>query len=109
VGRLLVILYAASAGRIRAGVTRAGVSALVLAPWVAFNLATVGRVVPATAAAKVRAGVVGALEGTGFVWDDLAFRVTGFTLQWAALLLEDHVALPFLVAAGIVALRRVGP
>ena len=32
-------------------------------PWVAFNLATVGSPLPATAAAKIEGGLVGALAG----------------------------------------------
>ena len=103
---LLIILHVASARDAWTAVRRGAVAALVVAPAVAFNLATVGRVVPATAAAKVRAGLVGVYEGTGFSGDDFLYRLAGFALQWVALLFSDHLALPVLALAGLVILRR---
>jgi arabinofuranosyltransferase len=108
---LLIILHVASARDAWTAVRRGAVAALLVAPAVAFNLATVGRVVPATAAAKVGAGLLGVLEGTGFSGDDFLYRLAGFTLQWVALLFSDHLALPVLALAGLVILRRtpLGP
>jgi len=103
---LLAALYVAGAGRVRVAADRALVFGLVLAPALAFNLATVGRLVPATAAAKIEGGLLGRLEGAPDAWAEAGRRVGLFLREWGALLFDDHPALPALGLLGLVVLRR---
>lgn len=103
---LLVALHVAGAGRLGAAAARAGVAGLVLAPAVLFNLATVGRLVPATAVAKVEGGLLGRLVGVPDSWSQAGQRAVAFTAEWGRQLLDDHWALPALGFAGLVLLRR---
>jgi hypothetical protein len=103
---LLVVLHAAGARDLRGALARAAVAGLVAAPVLAFNLATGGHLVPATAVAKVEGGLLGGLEGlpgAGMVAVERAGRYAG---EWVRLLFADHVALPFLGLVGLLVLRR---
>lgn len=80
--------------------------ALLVAPAVAFSLATVGLPVPATAAAKVEGGALGLLTGAREAWGALVSRPRDFMGEWISLLWSDHPALPFLIPIGFVALWR---
>jgi hypothetical protein len=103
---LLVVLHAAGAPALRAAARRAGLSALVVAPALAFNLATVGRPLPATAVAKLEGGLLGRVAGVPDSWPALAARAADYAGQWAGLLAADHLALPALLVVGLVGLRR---
>lgn len=103
---LLVPLHVLAAGRLGAAAARAAVSGLVLAPMVAFSWLTVGRLVPATAAAKVEGGLVGRLEGVLEPWSAVLDRAGAYLVEWVGRLAEDHAALPALALAGLVVLRR---
>ncbi len=84
-----------------------GVVALLVAPSVAFSLATVGTPVPATAAAKIEGGLLGLLTGAREGWQDaLVRRPTEFMGEWVSLLWEDHPLLPFTIPIGLVVLWR---
>jgi len=105
---LVAGLHVAGAGGPRAALARAVLVALPLAPAVAFNVATVGRLVPATAAAKVEGGVLGYLVGVREPWGAAASRALGYLAEWGRQLWDDHWGLPALAAAGLVVVRR-GP
>jgi hypothetical protein len=80
--------------------------ALLVAPTVAFSLATVGAPVPATAAAKVEGGALGLLTGARGGSEAVTVRLRDFVGEWARLLWRDHPALPFLIPIGLLALWR---
>ena len=81
--------------------------ALLVAPAVAFSLATVGAPVPATAAAKVEGGALGLLMGAREGWQRmLVSRPFEFMAEWVRLLWRDHPALPFLIPVGLLILWR---
>jgi hypothetical protein len=103
---LLVLLHVAGAPGLRAAAERAGLAALVLAPALAFNVATVGRLLPATAVAKLEGGLLGQAVGVADSWPALGARAADYVGQWTGLLAADHLALPALLVAGLVALRR---
>jgi arabinofuranosyltransferase len=105
---LLIPLHALGARSVPAGLGRVALGLLVLAPAVAFNWATVGRLVPATAAAKVEGGLLGRLEGTAEPASAAAVRVAGYLGEWAGQLVADHPALPALAVVGALVLRRRG-
>jgi hypothetical protein len=103
---LLIPLHALGARTLRAGLGRVALALVVLAPAIAFNWATVGRLVPATAAAKVEGGLLGRLEGTTEPASAALARVGGYLAEWGGLLLADHPALPALAVVGALALRH---
>src|SRR5262249_2492622 len=103
---LLIPLHAAGAGRLRTACARVAVAGLVLVPAVGFSLATVGRVVPAPAAAKAEGRLLGRPEGLPGAWRIGAARALDYGVEWGRLLLADHWALPALALAGLIALRR---
>jgi hypothetical protein len=87
-----------------------GAAVVCLAPWVAFNLATSGRPLPATAAAKIEGGLVGLLSG---IHEPLSTAVVGrpwhFAVEWVQWLAQANILLPIAIALGLVALwRRYG-
>jgi hypothetical protein len=102
---LLVGLHALGAGRWREILRRAALAALVVAPAVAFNLAAGGRLIPVSAAAKVEGGLLGRAEGLPDVWAVAGRDLIVFLADWGGLLLEDHLALPALLAIGLLAVR----
>ena len=65
---LLVGLHVLGAGRWREALRRAAVAAAIVAPAAVFNLVAGGRLVPATAAAKVEGGLLGRTEGLANAW-----------------------------------------
>lgn len=98
---LLVGLHVLGSGRWREACRRATLVALVVSPAVAFNLSVGGRLVPASAAAKVEGGLLGQAEGLADAWTVAGHRVAAFFWEWGGTLLHDHVALPVLVAIGL--------
>jgi arabinofuranosyltransferase len=84
---------------------RAALAAAVVTPGVVFNLVTGGRVVPVSAAAKVEGGLLGQAEGLADAWGVAGRLVIEFLRDWGRLLFEDHVALPVLLAVGLIAAR----
>lgn len=81
-----------------------------LLPWVVFNVATVGSLLPGSAAAKIEGGLLGALRGMREPVATALLRRPGRYLgEWATWLWRVDVALPVLLLPGLVALgRRVG-
>src|SRR4029453_11498839 len=83
--------------------------ALIVGPWVAFNLATVGSPLPATAAAKVEGGLIGVLAGQRE--SRLTLLVTrpwGYLVEWAMWLASVNALLPLLIPPGLWLLWRRG-
>lgn len=103
---LLIVLHVLGAGHWAAAARRLAVSSAVIAPSVAFNLVVGGRFLPATAVAKVEAGLIGQAEGLAAPWALMHRYVWFFVKEWGKVLFQDHVALPLLLAVGLVALRR---
>jgi len=83
--------------------TFAVITAVLLAPAVAFSLRTVGAPVPATVAAKVTGGLVGWLRGVPepalYTW---ILRPAEFLGDWIAWLVSAHWLLPLTVIPGII-------
>jgi hypothetical protein len=88
----------------------AAVAGLVLAPAVAFSLATVGAPLPATAAAKVEGGLVGWLTGVREPLGRLLVaRPLQFLVEWVRWLAATHALLPALLVVALpIAWRRHG-
>jgi hypothetical protein len=86
-----------------------GLPAVLLLPWVAFNLRTTGTPIPATAAAKIEGGLVGLLSGAreSAVTTFLS-RPWQFEREWIAWLASVNVLLPVLLLPGIWVLWRRG-
>jgi hypothetical protein len=103
---LLLVLHAFAGRRPLAALVRAGVGALVVAPSLAFSWLTVGRLVPAPAAAKVEGGLLGRFEGVPDTWGAVTARVAAWLVEWGSLLLGDHPALPALAVIGWWLVRR---
>ena len=80
-----------------------------LGPWVAFNVATTGAPLPATASAKIEGGLVGFLAGAreGLL-EALVARPLRFEGEWIGWLFSVNALLPPLMVAGLVALWRRG-
>jgi len=88
-----------------------GVVGACLAPWVLFNLATAGTPLPATAAAKIKGGLIGVLLSGRRepITTALFLRPLEFQVEWFRWLASMNVLLPALTVAGIWALwRRLG-
>jgi hypothetical protein len=85
------------------------VAVAVLAPFVVFSYATVGRPLPATAAAKVEGGLLGWLAGirepATVTW---LTRPRDFGLEWLRWLFQTHVLLPLALPAVAAAWWRAG-
>jgi hypothetical protein len=100
---LLVGLHALGAGRWREALRRMAVSAAIVAPAIGFNFVVGGRLVPATAAAKVEGGLLGRAEGLANAWAVAMHQAIAFLAEWGVVLARDQFALPALVAVGLVA------
>ena len=92
---------------------RASVFALALAvivgPWIAFNLATTGSPLPSPAAAKIEGGVFGLLSGQRVAWwDNFALRPGRFFGEWVKWLDSVNALLPFMIPPGLWLLWRQG-
>jgi hypothetical protein len=100
------LLLARPAGGRRVAIF-AGVTLVVMVPFVAFCFATVGRPLPATAAAKIEGGLIGRLSGVsepGFV--TFVSRPVAFLTDWAWWLALTHWALPAALALALVVVAR---
>ncbi len=85
------------------------VPAVILAPSVAFSLATVGSPMPATAAAKVEGGVIGWFRGIHeSLWLTLIGRPWEFSKAWIGWLCQTHALLPVLLVAALLVVWRRG-
>ena len=86
----------------------AGIVGALLAPWIAFNLATAGTPLPATASAKVEGGLIGVLSGSR---DSLAAalvqRPWQFEMEWIRWLFSVDALLPVLLLPGLWGLWRM--
>ncbi len=91
--------------RLRRVLVFAAVLAALLAPWVAFNLATTGSPLPATASAKVEGGLVGLFSGHREAAPKALFaRPWQFEIEWVQWLWNVSWLLPGLAVVGLVAL-----
>jgi hypothetical protein len=103
---LVLALHVVGASRLRSAAARVAVALLIGGPALAFNLITGGRLVPATAVAKVEGGLLGRFVGLHEAWGTAGLRGLDYLGEWARLLLDDHVALPLLVLVGLAMVRR---
>ena len=86
-----------------------GLPAVVLLPWVAFNLRTTGTPLPATATAKIEGGLVGLLGGAREpAVTALVVRPWQFEREWIVWLASVNVLLPLLILPGLWVLWRRG-
>jgi arabinofuranosyltransferase len=77
------------------------------APWVAFNLATIGSPLPGTAAAKIEGGLLGALSGVREPLATTLLRRPGqYAFEWGRWLWGVDALLPLLVLPGLGWLAR---
>jgi hypothetical protein len=85
------------------------VTVALLAPYVAFSYATVGRPLPATAVAKIEGGLLGWLGGLRepamVTW---LTRPRDFGVEWLRWLFTTHPLLPLALPAAFLAWRRGG-
>jgi hypothetical protein len=90
------------------GIKWLGPVAACLAPWVAFNLATIGSPLPGTAAAKVEGGLLGALAGLREPLATALLRRPGqYVAEWARWLWRIDALLPLLLLPGLWWLARL--
>ena len=86
-----------------------GFPAIILLPWVAFNVRTSGSPLPATAAAKIEGGLLGLLSGAPDSSMTAFFsRLWQFEREWIAWLASVNVLLPVLLIPGLWVLWRRG-
>jgi hypothetical protein len=86
-----------------------GLPAVLLLPWVMFNLRTFGSPLPATAAAKIEGGLVGLLGGAReSAAMTLLFRPWQFEREWITWLTLVNVLLPVLILPGLWVVWRRG-
>ena len=91
----------------RRGIKWLGPVAACLAPWVAFNLATIGSPLPGTAAAKIEGGLLGALAGLREPLATALLRRPGqYVAEWAHWLWRVDALLPLLLLPGLWWLAR---
>ncbi len=99
---LLPLFWLSGALTWRRGVTWLAPVAACLGPWVAFNLATTGTPLPATAAAKIEGGLVGFLAGVREPLATMVFtRPWQFLSEWARWLWQVNALLPILLLPGL--------
>ena len=86
-----------------------GLPAVLLLPWVMFNLRTFGSPLPATTAAKIEGGLVGLLGGAReSAAMTLLFRPWQFEREWITWLTLVNVLLPVLILPGLWVVWRRG-
>jgi len=86
-----------------------GLPAVILLPWVAFNVRTSGTPLPATAAAKIEGGLVGLLSGARESAATIFLsRPWQFEREWIAWLASVNLLLPVLLLPGLWVLWRRG-
>jgi arabinofuranosyltransferase len=106
---LLALAWAAGPLTWRRTVVFAGCAAALVGPWVAFNLATGGTPLPATAAAKIEGGLAGLLAGAREpLRTALLTRPWGFAVEWVGWLGGVNALLPLLLLPGLWLLWRRG-
>jgi hypothetical protein len=102
-------LWLAGPLTVRRSAAALGIPAVLLLPWVAFNVRTSGTPLPTTAAAKIEGGLIGLLEGAReSATVTLASRPWQFEREWVGWLLSVNVLLPVLVLPGLWVLWRRG-
>ena len=106
---LVPLLALARPLSVRRAVPFVVMTAVVLAPFVAFSYATVGSPFPATVVAKIEGGLLGWLGGIHepamLTW---LTRPRGFGAEWVRWLFTTHPLLPLAVPAALLAWRRRG-
>ncbi|HYB41326.1 MAG TPA: hypothetical protein VEL75_06115, partial [Candidatus Methylomirabilis sp.] len=106
---LIPLLWLAGPVTARRSLLTLGLPAVVLLPWVAFNLRTTGTPLPATAAAKIEGGLVGLLAGAREpATTALLARPWQFEREWIVWLTSVNVLLPLLILPGLWVLWRRG-
>jgi hypothetical protein len=99
---LLPLFWLAGPPTWRRGVQWLVPVAACLAPWLAFNLATTGGPLPATAAAKIEGGLVGFLSGVREpLGTTLLARPWQFEWEWTRWLWQVDALVPLLLLPGL--------
>ncbi len=106
---VFALVWAAGSWAPRRALLFALALAVIVGPWVAFNLATGGSPLPATAAAKIEGGLVGMLSGQRMS------RLNSFVMQpgrylgeWVKWLGSVNALFPLVISAGLWLLWRRG-
>jgi hypothetical protein len=106
---LVPLLWLAGPLTARRSAIALGLPAVLLLPWVAFNVRTSGSPLPATAAAKIEGGLVGLLEGAReSAAIALLSRPWQFEREWITWLTTVNVLLPVLILPGLWLVWRRG-
>jgi hypothetical protein len=106
---VFVLVWAAGSWSPRRAAIFAIALAAVVGPWVTFNLATGGSPLPATAAAKIEGGLIGALSGRSVSrWNTFVTRPWDFFVEWVKWLGSVNALLPLLIPPGLWLLWRRG-
>jgi len=106
---LVPLLWLAGPLTARRSAVALGLPAMMLVPWVAFNLRTSGTPLPATAIAKIEGGLVGLLEGAReSAAMTLLSRPWQFEREWTTWLVSVNVLLPVLILPGLWVVWRRG-
>jgi arabinofuranosyltransferase len=106
---VFTLVWAAGPLTLRRLAVFAGCAGAVVGPWVAFNLATTGTLLPATAAAKIEGGLVGFLAGASEpLTETLLSRPWRFSVEWGGWLGSVNALLPLLLLPGVWLLWRRG-
>jgi hypothetical protein len=106
---LLALAWAAGPLTWRRAAVFAGCAAALVGPWVAFNFATGGTPLPASAAAKIEGGLAGILAGAREpLLTTLLTRPWGFAVEWVGWLGGVNALLPLLLLPGLWLLWRRG-
>ena len=106
---LVPLLWLAGPLTARRSAVALGLPAVMLVPWVAFNLRTSGTPLPATAIAKIEGGLVGLLEGAReSATMTLLSRPWQFEREWTTWLVSVNVLLPVLILPGLWVVWRRG-
>ncbi len=101
------LLWIAGPLTLRRSAVLGGIIALLVAPWLVFNLRTAGTPLPATASAKIEGGLIGFLSGVReSARTALVSRPWEFEVEWARWLFSVDALLPILALLGLWGLWR---
>jgi arabinofuranosyltransferase len=106
---IFTLVWAAGPLTLRRIALFAGCAAAVVGPWVAFNLATTGTPLPATAAAKIEGGLASFLAGAREPLMQFLFtRPWRYAVEWVSWLGSVNAVVPLLLLPGLWLLWRRG-
>ena len=99
---VFVLVWASGSWSRRRAALFALAFAVIVGPWVAFNLATTGSPLPSPATAKIEGGVFGLLSGQRVAWwNNFVLRPGRFFGEWGKWLDSVNALLPFMIPPGL--------